>query len=142
MKLHLERVQLDPDVTIGELSIDGERFCWVCEDAVRGDGVATTVDQWKIKGKTAIPYGSYQVIVTMSARFGKLLPLLVDVPGFEGIRIHPGNTAADTEGCLLPGRDRLPKGVGKSGLAFADLMDHINEARRRGEPVSIDVVKA
>lgn len=142
MKLHLERVQLDPDVTIGQLSIDGRPECFVCEDTVRGDGVADTVDQWKIKGKTAIPYGSYQVIVTMSDRFGKLLPLLVDVPGFEGIRIHPGNTAADTEGCLLPGRDRLPKGVGKSGLAFADLMDRITEARRRGEPVSIDVVRA
>lgn len=138
MKIQLERVQLDPDVTIGALACDGEFVCWVCEDPVRevpGQPVAT----WKVPGKTAIPAGSYRVDVTMSARFKRMLPILIAVPGFEGVRIHPGNTAADTEGCLLPGRLRLGKSVGQSRLAFDDLFARINEAVRRRELVTIDI---
>lgn len=141
MKLLLERIQLDADVTIGALSADGDFLAWTCEDTVRGNGDPATVDQWKVKGQSAIPFGTYKVDVTMSARFGKLLPILLDVPGFEGIRIHPGNTAADTDGCILPGRMRLAKSVGQSQLAFADVFDRICEARRHGEPVSIEVTK-
>ena len=142
MKIQLERVQLDPDVTIGAMACDGEFVCWVCEDAVRGDGVAASVGTWKIPGKTAIPYGNYRVEVTMSARFKRMLPILIAVPGFEGIRIHPGNTAADTEGCLLPGRIRLGKSVGQSVLAFNDVFARINEAIRRRELVTIDIYSA
>lgn len=141
MKIQLERVQLDPDVTIGALACDGEFVCWVCEDTVRevpGQPVAT----WKVPGKTAIPAGSYRVEVTMSARFKRMLPILIAVPGFEGVRIHPGNTAADTEGCLLPGRLRLGKSVGQSVLAFNDLFARINEALRRHELVTIDIYRA
>lgn len=141
MKIQLERVQLDPDVTIGALACDGEFVCWVCEDTVR-EVPGVPVEKWKIPGKTAIPAGSYRVEVTMSARFKRMLPILIAVPGFEGVRIHPGNTAADTEGCLLPGRIRLGKSVGQSVLAFNDVFARINEAIRRREVVSIDIFRA
>ncbi|MDR2594557.1 MAG: DUF5675 family protein [Fibromonadaceae bacterium] len=77
--------------------------CGVCEDAVRGDGDPATVQQWKIKGETAIPYGAYKVRKTYSNRFQKEMWELQNVPGFAGIRIHAGNTHKDTEGCLLFG---------------------------------------
>lgn len=131
MKLQLERVQKDADVTIGSLSVDGEWECWVCEDPVRAGP--------KVYGQTAIPAGTYVVDVTMSNRFKKPLPLLLDVPGFAGIRIHPGNTAADTEGCLLPGADRLAKSVGRSRVAFDALFTKIKEAKARGEKVVIEI---
>lgn len=138
MKLFLGRVQQDADVTIGSLSVDGEWECWTCEDAVRevpGQGVW----QWKVPGKTAIPRGTYDVTITTSARFGRDLPLLIGVPGFDGIRIHPGNTAADTEGCLLPGADRLGKSVGRSRVAFDALFTKIREALAKGERVTIEI---
>lgn len=135
MKLLLERLQFDPDVTIGRLSVDGVPECWVCEDTVREvDG--QPVESWKIKTATAIPRGTYRVVLTMSARFGVVLPLLVDVPGFTGIRIHPGNDALDTDGCLLPGLVRMAKGVGKSRLAFDALM---HKLRAAGNDITIEV---
>lgn len=139
MKLLLERLQRDPDVTIGALSIDGDFECWVCEDPVRevlGQPVAT----WKIQGQTAIPVGTYRVDITASARFKRDLPLLLDVPGFSGIRIHPGNTTADTEGCLLPGAMRLAKSVGQSRVAFNALFAKLRVAHIRREPITIEVV--
>lgn len=131
MNLTLSRVQLDPDVTIGRLLVNGAFECWTCEDTVRSGP--------KVYGQTAIPGGTYPVVVTRSQRFKRDLPLLVGVPGFEGIRIHPGNTAADTEGCILPGLDRLPKGVGRSRLAFDALFAKICAAREAGETVTIYV---
>lgn len=140
MKMQLERVQQDADVTIGALACDGAFVCWVCEDAVR-EVPGQPVEAWKVPGKTAIPAGHYRIEVTMSARFKRLLPILIAVPGFEGVRIHPGNTAADTEGCLLPGRVRLGKSVGQSVLAFNDLFARINDAQRRRELVTIDIFR-
>ena len=94
MKLKLERLQLDPDVTIGSLTVDDAWECWTLEDAVR---------PVKVAGETAIPHGLYRVDITHSPRFQRDLPLLLSVPNFMGVRIHPGNTAADTEGCILVG---------------------------------------
>jgi Family of unknown function (DUF5675) len=140
MKMILERLQIDPDVTIGALSIDGDFECWVCEDVVREiDGQPVT--SWKVPSKTAIPYGTYKVDITMSARFKRLLPLLLDVPCFAGIRIHPGNTAADTEGCLLPGLDRMAKSVGRSRVAFESLFMALKDAKNRAEPISIEITR-
>jgi hypothetical protein len=138
MELILERVQQDPDVTIGALTVDGEFSCWVCEDPVRevrGQPVAS----WKIYANTAIPFGTYSVDITPSARFKRDLPLLINVPGFSGIRIHPGNTPADTEGCLLPGDIRLPKSVGQSRKAFDALFAKLRAAKAKGEPITIEV---
>lgn len=133
MNLKLERLQLDADVTIGSLSVDGEWQCWTCEDTVRAAGV-------KIAGETAIPAGTYLVDITMSARFKTLLPLLLNVPGFEGIRIHPGNTAADTEGCILVGADRMAKSVGRSRSAFTALFPRLRAAKALGEKIYIEIV--
>lgn len=138
MKMKLERVQRDPDVTVGSLSVDGRFECWICEDTVRevnGQPVAS----WKVAGATAIPAGTYQVDITFSTRFKRDLPLLLNVPGFSGIRIHPGNTAADTEGCLLPGDVRQPNGVGQSRVAFDRLFAQIRVAKIKGFPISIEV---
>lgn len=133
MKLTLERLQLDPDVTIGSLDVDGDWACWTCEDTVR--------EGPKVAGRTAIPFGRYSVTITWSPRFQRFLPYLADVPGFEGIRIHPGNTAADTEGCILPGLDRLAKSVGRSRAAFQDLFTRLMAAERRKEAVTIEITR-
>ena len=98
MKLFLQRIAQTPEYTIGRLEIDGKFFCNTLEDTVRDE---------KIAGKTAIPEGTYEVIVNRSARFKRDLPLLLDVPNFEGIRIHRGNTAKDTSGCILVGENKV-----------------------------------
>ena len=110
MKLILQRKWATEVSTVGELSIDGVFECFVLEDVTRVE---------KITGKTAIPAGTYRVVVDMSTRFKRLMPHILDVPGFEGIRIHSGNTSADTEGCLLLGRVRGVDFVGESKVAFA-----------------------
>lgn len=97
MDLRLERLWLAPLDTIGTFLIDGLFECFVLEDQVREPGV-------KVPGQTAIPVGRYEVIITPSQRFKEDLPLLVGVPGFEGVRIHAGNTHEDTEGCILVGQ--------------------------------------
>ncbi len=139
MDMLLERLQLDSDVTIGSLSIDGDFECWILEDTVR-EIPGKPVAAWKFPAKTAIPYGTYAVDVTFSNRFQKPLPILLDVPGFSGIRIHPGNYPADTEGCLLPGCDRLAKSLGRSRKAFDALFIKIKDAKTRGEKMSIKIV--
>lgn len=100
MKLKLKRIFFGEDYTIGKLYINDEYFCDVLEDKVRPDGV-------KVFGQTAIPVGTYKVIMNMSTRFKKIMPLLLNVPNFEGIRIHSGNTDEDTHGCLLLGKNTV-----------------------------------
>jgi hypothetical protein len=131
VKLKLERLQKDPDVTIGSLSIDGEWECWSLEDAIR---------EPKVHGETAIPFGLYGVDITYSPRFQRDLPLLLNVSGFAGVRIHPGNTASDTEGCVLVGQDRMGKSIGHSRAAFELLFTKIKAAKVRGEPITLEIV--
>jgi hypothetical protein len=141
MHMLLKRQQIDPDVTIGYLYIDDQPEFWIAEDPVR-EVAGKPVGDWKIHGKTAIPYGTYAVQITWSNRFGRLLPLLIGVPGFEGIRIHPGNGPADTEGCLLPGLYRHAKGVGHSRAACDILLPKIDRALKAGDHVTIEIVAA
>lgn len=122
MIITVKRIYVCPEYTIGRLSVDGKYFCDTLEDTVRADGV-------KIFGETAIPAGTYKVIVTMSQRFKRELPLLVDVPMFSGIRIHPGNTAADTHGCLLVGINTGKGIVSQSKITFDKLFALIKEAK-------------
>ena len=131
MKLQVTRFQCGATCTIGELLVDGVHECYTLEDVVRPTGAA------KVYGETAIPYGTYPVIVTFSNRFQRTLPLLVGVVGFDGIRIHPGNTAADTHGCLLVGRHHTGNTVTESRLAFNALFPKIRDALARGEKVTI-----
>ena len=109
-ELHLRRVDATSIRTIGELSVDGTWLCYTLEDAIR--------EGPKVPGETAIPAGRYQIRVTYSQRFKAVLPLLVDVPGFEWILIHAGNTAEDTEGCILVGMIRDQHRVLQSRLAL------------------------
>jgi len=107
--------------TVGELEVDGKFECYTLEDVVRGN-------EPKVYGRTAIPAGTYKVTVTFSNRFQRPMPLLHDVPGFEGVRIHSGNTSQDTEGCILVGRVRESDRIGESKLAFEHLFSQIQTA--------------
>ena len=135
MELLLKREPSSRGRTFGAVSIDGLFECWTIEDVVRRD------DE-KVPGETAIPAGRYEVRITLSQRFGRLLPILLDVPNFTGVRIHPGNTAADTEGCILPGRTKGPDAVYESRVAFAALFAKIGAARGGGDAVWITVQDA
>ncbi len=139
MKIKLIRDTFHPDDTLGKLYINGLQECFTCEDTVR-EVAGRPVETWKIKGATAIPRGVYPVSMTVSARFGKIMPLLGDVPGFAGIRIHSGNTSADTEGCILVGSARLPFGVGMSKVATMALYAKIQKALDNHEEITIEVV--
>jgi hypothetical protein len=137
--LHLARKPSHKGATIGALAIDGVFHSWCVEDVIR-EVPGQPVEQWKVPGKTAIPAGTYPVILTPSARFHRVLPLLVDVPGFSGVRIHPGNTAEDTEGCLLPGLTRYENTVGQSRAAFEALFDRLEKViTKYGEAITITI---
>lgn len=104
MKLTLKRNFKGADYTIGKLYIDGHYFCDTLEDTVRPANK-------KISGKTAIPAGNYKVIKSYSPRFKKILPEILNVPNFTGVRIHAGNTAKDTDGCVLLGLNKTKGAV-------------------------------
>lgn len=127
----LKRIQLDPDCTIGDLSIGGHHIAWTVEDTVR-EIPGQPVEVWKIRGQTAIPVGRYKIERTFSPRFQVTMPLLLDVPGFTGVRIHAGNTAADTDGCILPGLERREKGVGQSQLAYREILKWLDSIEQQG----------
>ena len=124
MKLNLKRLHKTNNSTIGELSIDNKFECYVIEDVER---------QEKVFGKTAIPKGTYEVVITMSNRFKKPLPLLLNVPNYEGVRIHTGNTALDTEGCLILGKTRAIDFVGQSRDAMKYFMPKLENALKVGK---------
>ena len=130
MNIRLDRFQRTDQSTISRVLIDDVPVCYALEDVVRPE---------KIFGETAIPAGTYQVIITHSPHFGRDLPLLVNVPGYEGVRIHPGNTASDTEGCILPGTAFTTDAVQNSRVAFDLLFADIQAALTAGEPVNITV---
>ena len=137
MKLELKRLKFGEDYTIGRLTLDGRFLCYTLEDKVR-EVIGEPVAAWKVQDKTAIPVGVYPVIITMSARFKIRLPLLMDVPGFSGIRIHTGNTSKDTEGCILVGStwDGSSGWIGSSKVAFSLLFPILDQAK---EPITITI---
>ena len=94
---------------------------------------------WKLPGETAIPAGRYAVSLTMSARFVCVLPLLHNVPGFSGIRIHTGNVIEDTDGCILVGRKVCGTRIAESRLAFRKLMVTLERATANRDPLAIDI---
>ena len=130
MKLEVVRFQCGAVCTIGELMVNGEHECWTLEDVVRPDGQ-------KVYGETAIPYGTYDVIVNFSTRFQRDMPLLIGVPNFTGIRIHSGNTVSETHGCLLIGTGHTGNSVTNSRVAFNKLFPKIRDAFSRGEKITI-----
>ena len=134
MILRLERPELHPAYTVGRLYVDGNSECWVLEDTVRPEGE-------KVAGATAIPFGTYAVILDHSQRFGRTMPHILDVPNFEGVRIHAGNTVADTSGCLLVGMARAGASVFHSRLAFDELMKKLIAAKAFGDTITLETVR-
>lgn len=114
MKLQLIRKWKTDKSTIGELFVDGKFFCFTLEDVERPAGV-------KVYGQTAIPKGTYKLVVDFSPKFQRRVPHVLDVPGFEGIRIHKGNTDHDTEGCILVGMNREKDMITQSTSAYEKL---------------------
>lgn len=139
MRLELVRSTFGENTTTGDLYADGVWECFCLEDRVRPAGE-------KVPGETAIPEGVYPLIVTPSPRFKRRLPLLVNVPGFDGIRIHPGNSHKDTEGCILVGEGvnqfSAEPLLTKSVSAFNRLFEMIEEALAAGESITVSVRNA
>ena len=120
MQITVKRLHKTNTSTIGELLIDGLFECYTLEDIER---------PVKIKAETAIPKGTYKVIINQSNRFKRLMPLLLNVPNFEGVRIHAGNTNHDTEGCILVGRTRSKDFIGQSRKAYEKLFKKMQAAK-------------
>lgn len=140
LELLLDRLEYAKDYTIGSLLVSGKFACWTIEDTVRQDpNPATPANEAKVRGKTAIPAGRYRVVISRSPRFKKDLPELLNVPGFAGIRIHAGNTAADTEGCIIVGLQRGTAKVLQSRPAMIRLQADIQEAIADGREVWITI---
>lgn len=144
MILKLVREVFTDVSTIGRLYANGVFLSYILEDKDRGLDSKMSLDiikSIKIPHSTCIPYGTYRIHITFSNRFQKPLPLLEQVPGFEGIRIHPGNTDADTEGCLLPGNIRKVNQVLESKIAFNKIFNIIQESLDNKEDVTITISK-
>ena len=120
MLIVVKRLYKGEKSIIGEMTVDGVFECFTLEDLER---------PVKIKGATAIPKGTYKVIIDESNRVKRQLPLLLNVPGFEGVRIHSGNTNHDTEGCILVGQTRHKEFIGKSRKAFDKLFKKMQKAK-------------
>lgn len=134
MKIEVIRTDFSSTATIGSLLIDGEFFCYTLEDVVRETGA-------KVPGKTAIPYGVYEVIINMSSRFQKEMPLLLNVPGFAGIRIHPGNTDVDTDGCILVGNRKQTNRILNSKVTYNLLFQKMKLSLLNNEKISLELKK-
>lgn len=141
MKLTLKRIALRQTYTIGKLYIDNNYFCDTLEDTVRDLNKSGKFDngEKKIYGETAIPYGTYNVKWTYSNKFKKYMPLIENVPSFAGIRIHAGNSSADTQGCILVGENKAVGKVLNSKNTVNKLYPIIQNACKKGG-VTIEVV--
>lgn len=135
MKLKILRDTFTPDYTLGVMYVDGALLGQTCEDTDRhleSGGV-------KIPGKTAIPRGTYRVVMSFSPHFGRVLPEVQGVPGYAGVRIHGGNTAADTLGCPLLGAKRTDSGVRDCGAVNALLASMIAKEAEAGRDTWLEV---
>lgn len=135
LELLLKRRWLTERSSVGELFFDGVPECYTLEDKTRGP------DEPKVFGQTAIPLGRYEVVINHSPRFHREMPLLLDVPGFEGVRIHPGNWPEDTEGCILVGRvlGAQPDEIRESRAAYDTLFPKLKAVALKGERIWLTV---
>lgn len=141
MELTLVRFEFTDKSTIGKLSVNGVYECFTLEDTCRQTDPLIWKPEFKVPGLTAIPFGRFRVVITLSNRFKKMLPEVLNVPNYEGVRIHTGNKPADTEGCILPGQTRDTNWVGNSSAAFGPLYRKIDDALHRGEKVFLEITK-
>lgn len=144
MRLRLQRHVSGPFSTIGaifEVHPDtslSDRWCWTCEDIIR-EVPNQPVSMWKIPGETAIPSGSYQLVFSYSMKFQRDLLEVLHVPGFSGIRLHPGNSSDDSEGCILPGMETDGTRVLHSRMAYNLIAARIGDVMEQEESVWLDV---
>jgi len=136
MKLRVERLWKKPTYTVGRLYVDGKLYCNTLEDVVRD-----LDKEAKVPGKTAIPAGTYKVIFNWSPKFGRNLPRLLNVPHFDGILIHPGNTADDSAGCILVGKNTEVGRLTESRYTSDKLNVLIEDAQRHEEEITIEIVE-
>lgn len=141
MLITIDRAWKKDGYTISRLYVNGELFgCNTLEDTDRGlhqDMQLEEIKKKKVYGQTAIPSGSYECVYTYSNRFKKMLPLLKGVPGFDGIRIHSGNSAKDTEGCILCGKNDKKGRVSNSRFWTNKLIQTMKTAWNKKEKVTI-----
>lgn len=125
----LKRIHFGDTYTIGQLYLGDAFLCYTLEDRVR-EVIGKPVSSWKVQGETAIPTGTYKLILSLSNRFKKILPEILKVEGYTGVRIHSGNTSKDTEGCLLVGEtwDGKSGFIGSSQLALNKVMPLIDKS--------------
>jgi hypothetical protein len=142
MELVLRRRFLGEDYTIGRLYLSDEYFCDTLEDKDRGLRYDMPIDEIrriKVAHETAIPTGMYRVIVNLSPAKRRMLPRLLDVPGFSGILIHRGNTKSDSSGCILVGENKVKGKVINSTQYEKRLVEILTEAQDRGEDIRISI---
>lgn len=146
MRILLQRHALKAGYTIGRMEINGRYFCDTLEDTDRGLRESMTeaeIAALKVKGATAIPTGTYRIdMQTRSPRFGRVLPRLISVKGYAGVLIHSGNTAADTEGCILVGENRERGKVLNSRATLERLLVFLRAAQAEGEKIELTVTRA
>lgn len=133
MRLTLIRIANRPTYCIGKLYIDGEYLCDTIEDTDRGLDDSMDLEEIKkkkVKGETAIPTGIYPVYLTYSPKYKKQMPLIDNVKGYSGIRIHSGNTSKDTEGCLIVGKNTKVGMVTDSRNTYNALMKELLSANK------------
>lgn len=143
MQLIVKRKWFTDKSTIGELWVNGSFFCYTLEDTDRGlikTQPITEIAQKKLFGKTAIPYGLYDLAMTFSNRFQAYMPQVLNVPCFEGIRIHAGNKPEHTEGCLLVGKTKDVDFIGESKSTFSELLKLLKSVEKK-EKITIEYVK-
>lgn len=142
MNLLLNRKYLKENYTIGKLYINDVYFCDTLEDKVVDVDKSGKIDNGEVKiyGQTAIPYGKYKVVLSYSPKFGRIMPRILDVPGFNGILIHIGNTIKDTDGCILVGRNKTVGMVNESTTTFNELFRQMEVAEKKGENITINII--
>ena len=142
MKLRLERKYFKDTYTIGNLYINGSFFSNTLEDKNRDVNKNGKFDngETKVYGETCIPFGTYKIILTISPKFKRELPRLLNVPSFEGVLIHRGNTAKDSAGCILVGENKAVGKVLNSTPYEERLVKMMKNAISRGEEITIEIV--
>lgn len=127
--------------TPGKMYLDNVKFCETCEDEDRHlESSLEAISERKVYGRTAIPRGRYRLVVSFSNRFQKLLPEVLDVPGFTGIRIHGGNRAEHSIGCILVGKVRTSTGIAQCADSVQRIIDQIDDAADLGIESWLEVV--
>lgn len=141
MKLELKRIALKPNYTIGKLFINGTYYCDTIEDKVIDLNKNGKFDDGltKVMHQTAIPYGTFKVVVNHSPKFKRELPRLLDVPYFEGILIHNGSDQNSSSGCIIVGENKTVGKVTNSTFYMNNLTARIKDAQNKGETTTITI---